>query len=96
MSYYNYTSMSPDFCGLETRQMTAQDYWNFTTLETGEYFDKKIDTKTMFKNNVYLTDDQGDAVLRLGSLLKIKCDKRSGALIFLKNRKHEIIIFVLF
>ena len=60
--------MSPDFCGLETRQMTAQDYWNFTTLETGEYFDKKIDTKTMFKNNVYLTDDQGDAVLRLGPL----------------------------
>ena len=60
--------MSPDFCGLEQRQMAAQDYWNFTTLETGEYFDKKIDTKTMFKNSVYLTDDQGDAVLRVGSL----------------------------
>ena len=80
MSYYNYTSMSPDFCGLETRQMTAQDYWNFTTLETGEYFDKKIDTKTMFKNSVYLTDDQGDAVLRLGSFFK--SNKISEALIF--------------
>lgn len=35
------------------------DYWNMTTLESGEHFDKRVNCSEKFQNDIYLTDDQG-------------------------------------
>ena len=58
MSYNTWESGSPDYCGLEKRTFMGIDYWNLTTLESGEYLDKRINV-TDKQNNIYLTDDTG-------------------------------------
>ena len=57
--------MSPDFCGVEKGKIKAQEYWNSTTLDSGEHLDKKINTTRKFNEGIYLTDDQGNAAVEM-------------------------------
>ena len=52
-------SGSPDFCGAEKTRILGMDYWNMTTLESGEHFDKRVNCSEKFQDDIYLTDDQG-------------------------------------